>query len=116
MPSEENGASTCGRETNVHGEGYDAAARACLWDAWTNRSAAGLVIKMHTVEGDPITYSIRVRPGPIVDVTEDNRDRFGSPGVHRSTCKTLEKRAGTGERFGFVLRGCEGHASEIMIP
>ena len=55
------------------------------------------------------------RSGRLVDVTEDNRDRFGSPGVRRSTCKTLEKRE-AGERFGFVLRGCEGAASEIVIP
>ncbi len=117
MPSEANGAdSTCGRETNVHGSGFDARARACLWDAWQNQSPAGLVITMHTVEGDPITYTLRVRSGPVVDVVEDNRDRFGSRGVFRSTCKTLEKRAGTGERFGFVLRGCEGHAAEIAIP
>ncbi|MDC3955961.1 DUF4362 domain-containing protein [Polyangium jinanense] len=116
MPSESDGASSCGRETNVHGSGYDAAARSCLWDAWRNGSTAGLVITMHTVEGDPITYTLRVRPGPVVDVTEDSRDRFGSPGVTRTSCKSLEKRSGTGDRFGFVLRGCEGRASEIVIP
>ncbi|HVK63473.1 MAG TPA: hypothetical protein VM694_03305 [Polyangium sp.] len=116
MPSEENGASSCGRETNVHGTGYDAAARACLWDAWLNGGAAGLMITMHTVEGDPISYMLRVRPGRVVDVTEDSRDRFGSPGVTRTTCRTLEKRAGSGDRFGFVLRGCEGRVSWIVIP
>ncbi|MDI1450318.1 hypothetical protein [Polyangium sp. 6x1] len=116
MPSESDTTSTCGRETNVHGSGYDAAARSCLWDAWRNGSAAGLVITMHTVEGDPITYTLRVRPGPVVDVTVDSRDRFGSPGVTRATCRTLEKSAGTGDRFGFALRGCEGRASEIVIP
>ncbi|MRG97760.1 hypothetical protein GF068_38440 [Polyangium spumosum] len=116
MPSEEDGAnSTCGRETNVHGAGYDAAARACLWDAWRNGSPAGLVITMHTVEGDPITYTLRVRPSRVIEVVEDNRDRFGARGVHRSTCKDLERRA-SGDRFGFVLRGCEGHAAEIVIP
>ena len=115
MPSETNADSSCGRETNVHGSGYDSAARGCLWDAWQNRSAAGLVITVHTVEGDPIAYTLRVRPGPVVDVTVDSRDRFGSPGVTRTTCKTLEKRAATEDRFGFVLRECEGRASEIVI-
>jgi hypothetical protein len=117
-PAGENGTEpSCGHETLTHGRGYDAAARSCLWDAWIGRSPAQLVITSHTIEGDPIVYTLRTRAEPGVEVTVDSSaDRFGSRGVLRSTCETLEKRAGTGDRFGFVLRGCSDGVPEIVIP
>jgi hypothetical protein len=109
-------ASSCGREENVHGRGYDGAARDCLWKAYVGGTPAELVITMRTVEGDPITFTLRVRAAKVVDVIEDNRDRFGTPGVRRSTCATLEKRERADGRYGFALRDCGDARPEITIP
>jgi hypothetical protein len=102
---------------NVHGTGYDGIARDCLWDAYTTGRPAELVITVHTVEGDPITFTVRVRAAHVVEVIEDNRDRFGARGVRTTTCKTLEKRAHAEGRYRFALRDCGDTApAEIMIP
>jgi len=100
----------------VHGRGYDAAARTCLWEAWKKGTPADLVITLHTVEGDPITYALHVRDASTIEVKEDSRDRFGEPGVREATCTSMEKRTGNGDHFGFTLGGCTGRRPEMTIP
>jgi len=109
-------ASSCGREVQVHGQGYDEAARTCLWDAYRAGRAAELVMIRHTIEGDPISLTLRVRSNTSIEVVEDNRDRFGSRGLRSSVCKELERTAAVNERSGFVIRRCEGSDEKIDVP
>lgn len=106
---------SCGREKQVHGEGYDEAARACLWDAYRAGKTAELELTRVTIEGDPITYTLHVRSGSI-DVVEDNRDRFGAHGMRSASCKVLERSPSTNGRSGFIVRGCRGGAETIEVP
>lgn len=107
---------SCGREVNVHGKGYDAAARDCLWTAYTKGTPAGLAITVHTIEGDPITYTIQVRGASALDVAIDNQDRFGARGKRRTTCTKLTKREAPEGRYGFTLSSCAEGPSDITIP
>lgn len=107
---------SCGREKLVHGEGYDEAARTCLWDAYRAGRPAELELTRITIEGDPIVVRLRVGSGPLIEVTEDNRDRFGMRGVRSASCKVLERSPSTNGRSGFVLRGCSGSAETIEVP
>lgn len=115
-PGDAGAAPSCGREVQLHGQGYDAAARKCLWDAYQAKKPAGLSLTRHTIEGDPITFTLRVLEDSSIEVVEDNQDRFGARGVRRSTCKTLEQRPSADGRSGFVLSGCVGGAEKIEVP
>ncbi len=109
-------APSCGHEVQTHGQGYDEAARTCLWDAYRAGRPAALVMTRHTIEGDPITLTLRVRSNTSIEVLEDNRDRFGARGLRSSVCKVLERSQTTNGRSGFVLRTCEGSDEKIDIP
>jgi hypothetical protein len=112
----------CGRERNVHGKGYDAAARQCFWQAYERGSAAHLSITVHTIEGDPIRYELETVPPSSVDVEIDSRDRFGAQGKSMRRCRGLSKQEAGESRFGFRLDECQprGHsdaaAEQIAIP
>jgi len=107
---------SCGRERNVHGEGYDAAARDCLWKAYQTTSPAELVITHYTVEGDPITFTIRMRAPSNIEVTEDSKDNWGWKGIRTTTCTSLEKIEHDPGRYKFKLGGCQDPRKEITIP
>jgi Domain of unknown function (DUF4362) len=109
-------ASSCGREEQMHGQGYDEAARTCLWDAYRSNRPAELVMIRHTIEGDPISITLRVRSKTSIEVIEDNRDRFGARGLRSSVCKELERSAAVNGRAGFVIRTCEGSDEKIDVP
>ena len=109
-------APSCGREVQTHGQGYDEAARTCLWDAYRAGRPAELVMTRHTIEGDPITLTLRVRSNTSIEVLVDNRDRFGTRGLHSSVCKVLERSPTVNGRSGFVLRTCEGSDEKIDVP
>jgi hypothetical protein len=109
-------APSCGTEINVHGKGYDAAARDCFLEAHEKGREAGLVITVHTIEGDPITFTLRALANKQIEVTEDNRDRFGARGVRRATCTSIGKSSRESGRYAVVLRGCGDARPEITIP
>lgn len=116
MPVDAGAAPSCGREVQVHGRGYDASARKCLWDAYLAGKPAALSLTRHTIEGDPITFTLRVLSGSSIEVIEDNRDRFGARGVRSSTCRTLEQRPSADGRVAFVVGGCSGGVAKIEVP
>ena len=109
-------APSCGVETQLHGGGYDDAARTCLWNAYRAGRPAELVLKKYTVEGDPIIVTLRIRSGPSIEVHEDNRDRFGGRGVRSSTCTELSRGPSTDGRSGFIVRGCRGSVQSFEVP
>jgi hypothetical protein len=108
-------APSCGREVQRVGTGYDATARKCLWDAYQAGKPAELSLTHHTIEGDPITFTLRVVSASSIEVIEDNQDRFGPRGVRRSTCTKLEQSASTEGRHGFVVSGCSGATEKVEI-
>lgn len=107
---------SCGKEVNVHGQGYDAAARECLWNAYQANKPAELVLTVHTIEGDPITFALSVRSSSVIDVVRDSKDRFGSPGVTRFTCTSMQRKQTDQGRTFFVLAGCNNGNPELTIP
>ena len=116
FPADAGAAPSCGREVQTHGQGYDEAARTCLWDAYRAGRPAELVMTRHTIEGDPITLTLRVRSNASIEVLVDNRDRFGMRGLRSSVCKVLERSPTDNGRSGFILRSCEGSDEKLDVP
>lgn len=115
-PKEDAQAPSCGREVQTHGQGYDEKARSCLWEAYQAGRAASLALTRHTIEGDPITFTLRVRSSSAIDVIEDNQDHFGARGVRNTTCSTLVRAPIVEGRSGFIVRGCRGSVETFEIP
>lgn len=90
--------------------------RTCLWDAYRAGRPAELTLTRHTIEGDPISITLRVRSSTSIDVLEDNRDRFGARGVRSSTCTELERGSNVNGRSGFIVRGCHGSVKSFEVP
>lgn len=115
----------CGHEANRHGEGYDPAARSCLWQAVNDGKAAEFTTMIYTTEGDPITYTIQALapghgPGPRFAVLVDSKDKFGKQGQFQYACTSLKQVAyqQAPQRYGFALAGCTGTDDEkaVHIP
>lgn len=109
---------SCGVEVSRHGEGYDAAARACIWQAHKEREFARFTTTRYTIEGDPITYTITVTQSGI-DVVVDSKDRLGQSGLFKHTCRNVEQimQDGNTGRFGFSLSGCTGAGTDrLAVP
>jgi hypothetical protein len=80
----------CGEEVLEQGESSDAAARACLFDAYQAGRGAELITTQPTIEGDPWTRYIRVHDNGVVELFVDaTRDRFGSGRWERFLCERL---------------------------
>jgi hypothetical protein len=109
-------APACGHEVQTHGRGYDAAARKCFWDAYQAGTPTALALTRHTIEGDPITFTLRVRSKDSIDVVEENQDRFGARGIRSSTCKALARGREVDGRSGFIVSGCTGGAETFEVP
>jgi hypothetical protein len=108
-------APSCGREVQMHGQGINDAARTCLWDAYQAGGAAELVITRHTIEGDPITTTIRVRSKSSIEVIDDSQDRFGSRGVRNAMCSEMERSPEVNGHRGFTIRGCRGSMETVEV-
>jgi len=120
----------CGKEINRHGEGYDSAARDCLWQAANDGKPVGFTTTSYTTEGDPITYTIQALganhgPGPRFTVLVDSKDKFGKQGQFTYTCKSIGRVSyqqgeltESPKRYGFVLSDCAGtgDGTEVHIP
>lgn len=107
---------SCGREVQTHGKGYDEAARACLWDAYQAGKPGELMLTRHTIEGDPITFTLRVRSASWIDVVIDDRDAFGAQGLRSAKCSVLERGPSANGRSGFIVRGCRGGFETVEVP
>lgn len=108
----------CGTEVVKRGEGYNAAARECIWQAYKDREPAEFTTTRYTIEGDPITYHVEVTLTGVV-VVVDSKDRYALRGVFRHACRNFERimQEGTDDRFGFALSGCSGGGAErFAVP
>ncbi|WP_437674720.1 hypothetical protein [Sorangium sp. So ce131] len=108
----------CGTEVVRRGDGYDGAARECIWQAYKDREPAVFTTTRYTIEGDPITYRLEVTLTGVV-VVVNSKDRYAQQGTFRHTCRNLERIAqdGTENRFGFALSACAGGgADRFAVP
>ncbi|WP_434043829.1 MULTISPECIES: hypothetical protein [Sorangium] len=108
----------CGTEVVRHGDGYNGAARECIWQAYRNREPSEFKTTRYTIEGDPVTYHLEVTATGVV-VVVDSKDRYAMQGVFRHACRNLERimQEGTEDRFGFALSACSGGGAErLAVP
>ncbi|AUX26795.1 hypothetical protein SOCEGT47_073650 [Sorangium cellulosum] len=108
----------CGTEVVKRGEGYDARARECIWQAYKDREPAEFTTTRYTIEGDPITYHLEVTLTGVV-VVVNSKDRYALQGVFRHACRNLERimQEGSEDRFGFALSACSGGGAErFAVP
>jgi hypothetical protein len=118
-------AQQCGRETYGHGEGYNAGARACLWQAVLDEKPSEFTSIVYTIEGDPITSTILARAPtqgaqPRFTVQVVNKDKHGKQGTFKYLCTSMERVEridGAAQRFSFRLKGCSGRgdANDLAI-
>ncbi|KYF64386.1 DUF4362 domain-containing protein [Sorangium cellulosum] len=108
----------CGTEVVRHGDGYNGAARECIWQAYRNREPSEFKTTRYTIEGDPVSYHLEVTATGVV-VVVDSKDRYAMQGVFRHACRNLERimQEGTEDRFGFALSACSGGGAErLAVP
>ncbi|WP_437287093.1 hypothetical protein [Sorangium sp. So ce406] len=108
----------CGTEVVRRGDGYNGAARECIWQAYRNREPSEFTTTRYTIEGDPVTYHLEVTATGVV-VVVDSKDRYAMQGVFRHACRNLERitQEGTEDRFGFALSACSGGGAErLAVP
>lgn len=112
----------CGKEENIHGEGYDSKARACLWRAVSDGKPVAFTTTIYTVEGDPITYTLQAMAAnddssSRFTVLVDSKDKFGSQGLFTYACKGIERVAyqHAPQRYGFQLSDCTGTGDETEV-
>jgi len=113
-PTPASGLRQCGTETKVTmrpGEGKDAAARDCLWQAYRAGQPARFTTTAITVEGDPITFDIAVVGPGWIAITVNSADTFGARGVFNHTCATMDRQpaqsGGANDPAGFRLSDCD---------
>ncbi|WP_437656886.1 hypothetical protein [Sorangium sp. So ce1182] len=108
----------CGTEVVRRGDGYNSAARECIWQAYRAREPSEFTTTRYTIEGDPVTYRLEVTVTGVV-VVVDSKDRYALRGVFRHSCRNLERIAqeGAEDRFGFALSACSGGGAErFAVP
>ncbi|WP_438016534.1 hypothetical protein WMF18_37910 [Sorangium sp. So ce315] len=108
----------CGTEVVRRGDGYNGAARECIWQAYKNREPSEFKTTRYTIEGDPVSYHLEVTATGVV-VVVDSKDRYALQGVFRHSCRNLERimQEGTDDRFGFALSACSGGGAErLAVP
>lgn len=120
------GLDTCGHEIiDTNHQGYDVASRDCLWNAYSDGVSATFSTTAHTVEGDPITYTVRVIATNLIEVDLDaTKDRFGNQNVTKYTCRVMDRHLmpagkirGAIERRVLTFRDCTGgDSAEVHIP
>lgn len=115
---------SCGTEViDADHQGYRADLRDCLWESCRAGKPAEFVTTAHTVEGDPITYRVRMVSSSQIEVELDTtQDRFGDGQVVRWTCSGAEmsefpagKTVGGIDRQSFTF-SAGGDSDEVHIP
>ena len=101
----------CPDENYGQGDGYDRAARDCLWKAFSEGKAASFKTTRITPQRDPIVTRVIVRPGGKVEVFYDNSlDTFiNTKGKYELTCTKFQRSVDPGtERVRFLADDCRG--------
>jgi hypothetical protein len=99
---------SCGHVVNSVNN-YNAQVPGCLWHAYQAQETATGIMVNFTVEGDPITYTVTVRPTTI-DVGIQSQDRYGSRGFFAYTCGGLSQKPALADarHIYLVATGCRG--------
>lgn len=111
-------AEPCPDENFGMGDGYDAAARACLWEAYSAGKAASFKTTRVTQQRDPIVTTVTVRPGQRVEIVHDNTlDTFSNvKGKYTLTCSIFERKVQSGtERVQFFADNCRGGVRALIF-
>jgi hypothetical protein len=108
----------CPDENFGQGDGYDRAARDCLWNAFEAGKAASFKTTKITPQRDPIVTRVVVRPGGRVEVFYDNSlDTFSNErGKYELTCTRFERSVDPGtERVRFLADNCRGADIRALV-
>jgi hypothetical protein len=108
----------CPDENFGQGEGYDRAARDCLWNAFESGKAASFKTTKITQQRDPIVTRVVVRPGGRVEVFYDSSlDTFSNErGKYELTCTKFQRSVDPGtERVRFLVDNCRGGDIRALV-
>lgn len=109
----------CGEEVQMHGTGYDRAARECLWQAYSAGGGAVFTTTLTTIEGDPILRHIDLVGSGQIEVTLDNtQDKFAAADdrvVATVTCTGMAITDDGQNDYAFELSGCDIEGGIIVV-
>lgn len=108
----------CPDESYGSGDGYDAAARECLWEAYSTGKTASFKTTRVTQQRDPIVTIVTVRPGQRVEIVHDNTlDTFSNvKGKYTLSCSIFERKLQSGtERIQFFADNCRGGVRALIF-
>ena len=108
----------CPDESLGNGEGYNAAARDCLWKAFSENKAASFMTTRVTPERDPIVTRVTVRPGGRVEVFYDSSlDTFSNTkGKYTLTCTKFQRSVDpVNGRIRFLADNCRGGDIRALV-
>ena len=108
----------CPDEHLGQGDGYDRAARDCLWKAYTDGKAASFKTTKITAQRDPIVTRVVVRPGGRIEIFYDNSlDTFSNErGKYELTCTKFQRSVDPGsDRVRFLADNCRGGDIRALV-
>jgi len=108
----------CPDESLGNGEGYNAAARDCLWKAFSEGKAASFMTTRVTPDRDPIVTRVTVRPGGRVEVFYDSSlDTFSNTkGKYTLTCTKFQRSVDpVNSRVRFLVDNCRGGDIRALV-
>ena len=108
----------CPDENLGQGDGYDRAARDCLWKAYSEGKAASFKTTKITPQRDPIVTRVVVRPGGRIEILYDNSlDTFSNEkGKFELTCTKFQRSVDPGtDRVRFLADNCRGAAIRALV-
>lgn len=108
----------CPDENLGQGDGYDRAARDCLWKAYTDGKAASFKTTKITPQRDPIVTRVVVRPGGRIEILYDNSlDTFSNEkGKFELTCTKFQRSIDPGtDRVRFLADNCRGADIRALV-
>lgn len=108
----------CPDEAYGGGEGYNAAARECLWKAFSEGRAASFTTTRVTPQRDPIVTRVTVRPGGRVEIFYDSSlDTFSNTkGKYTLTCAKFQRSVDpSNERIRFLADSCRGGDIRALV-
>jgi hypothetical protein len=112
----------CGTTQEDSPPNYSAAARECIWTAYSGGRAAHWTVRGVTIEGDPIPATLTFDPARGLDVIRDiSADRFSQQADRRVWswhCPTMTKHVWATDttRYSFELGGCTGDGPSTTFP
>lgn len=85
----------------------------CRWESYQQGLTSTGVVATFTVEGDPITYSIRVLSRNAIRVTVQSQDKYGPRGRFDYTCSGLALVQAANGVGHLAATGCQGPAGYV---